>query len=333
MALFDTSSYTQPSPSSRFEDELSTTAIAKPNNLNIGVQVKDLYEMIRHKLNKVEAVKTSRVATSEEHNHQENQDNLNKISEEKDDAKPLIFANTFGSNGGDDPETSGPETPAKEVVDNGNGSALSFLVAYGNNESEDKKVERDAEREGEPTILATFGSDRDGSNDIDFTYVDDALSFANGLDLMLGISFSSSSVLRKHQVLIVGNIGQGIWCDNIKSISNIESINGSFKNSFSLKVSNDLSISFWKDVWCPDGSRLMDLFSKLFALDSFQDCKIGQRWGIVDGNWKGLWAWRIPPRGRALDDIASLTFHIGNFTLSDGDDKWVWKGDAYGNFK
>ncbi|GKG40042.1 hypothetical protein Tco_0466819, partial [Tanacetum coccineum] len=28
------------------------------------------------------------------------------------------------------------------------------------NESEDTKVERDAEREGEPTILATFGSDR-----------------------------------------------------------------------------------------------------------------------------------------------------------------------------
>ncbi|GJW54112.1 RNA-directed DNA polymerase, eukaryota, reverse transcriptase zinc-binding domain protein [Tanacetum coccineum] len=71
----------------------------------------------------------------------------------------------------------------------------------------------------------------------------------------------------------------------------------------------------------------------LFALDSFQDCKIGQRWGIVDGNWKGLWAWRIPPRGRALDDISSLTSHIGNFTLSDGDDKWVWKDDASGNFK
>ncbi|GKE31916.1 hypothetical protein Tco_1451238, partial [Tanacetum coccineum] len=28
------------------------------------------------------------------------------------------------------------------------------------NESEDRKVERDAKREGEPTILATFGSDR-----------------------------------------------------------------------------------------------------------------------------------------------------------------------------
>ncbi|GKE67054.1 RNA-directed DNA polymerase, eukaryota, reverse transcriptase zinc-binding domain protein, partial [Tanacetum coccineum] len=64
--------------------------------------------------------------------------------------------------------------------------------------------------------------------------------------------------------LVGSNIGQGIWCD-IKSISNIESIDSSFKNSFSLKVSNGLSISFWKDVWCPDGSRLMDLFPRLFV--------------------------------------------------------------------
>ncbi|GJZ69169.1 hypothetical protein Tco_0632719 [Tanacetum coccineum] len=83
------------------------------------------------------------------------------------------------------------------LVDNGNGSALIFYDGYGtgcevviglleefqegdmvdalsrvleqkslenwkelDNESEDRKVERDAEREGEPNILAPFGSDR-----------------------------------------------------------------------------------------------------------------------------------------------------------------------------
>ncbi|GJR78665.1 reverse transcriptase domain-containing protein [Tanacetum coccineum] len=131
---------------------------------------------------------------------------------------------------GDESETSGPETPAKEVVDNGNGSTLTFLVRCGSlralqlwkktsigdvlglldsggaynfaqpntstgsevvfglleefqdgdmvdalsrvveqkslgnwkeldNVSEDRKVERDGEREGEPNNLATFGSD------------------------------------------------------------------------------------------------------------------------------------------------------------------------------
>nr|GEU90613.1 hypothetical protein [Tanacetum cinerariifolium] len=116
-----------------------------------GVQVQDLEETIRHKPSKVEAIKTSMVATSEEYEHQQNQDNLNKLSEEKDDAKPPIFVDTFGSNGGD-------------MVD-----ALSRVVkqkSSGNwkeldNESEDKTIERDAEREGEPTILATFGSDQD----------------------------------------------------------------------------------------------------------------------------------------------------------------------------
>ncbi|GJS52897.1 hypothetical protein Tco_0626259 [Tanacetum coccineum] len=115
----------------RFEDERSTTSIAKPNDLNTGIHVQDIEETIRHKPNKVEVVKTSRVATSEEHEHQENQDNLNEISEEKDDAKPPISTDTFRSNGGDDSQTSGLKIPTKDVVDNGNGSTLTFLVGYG----------------------------------------------------------------------------------------------------------------------------------------------------------------------------------------------------------
>nr|GFA39381.1 hypothetical protein [Tanacetum cinerariifolium] len=77
----------------------------------------------------------------------------------------------------------GSETPAKEVVDNGIESevvvglpdefqgdmvdALSLVEhkSLGNwneldSESKDRKVERDAKREGEPTILAIFNSDQ-----------------------------------------------------------------------------------------------------------------------------------------------------------------------------
>ncbi|GJZ74860.1 hypothetical protein Tco_0639325 [Tanacetum coccineum] len=79
-------------------------------------------------------------------------------------------------------KTLGPETSAEEVVNNGIENevvvgfseefqegdmvdALSEQRSLGNwkeldNESEDWKVERDSKREGEPTILATFGSDR-----------------------------------------------------------------------------------------------------------------------------------------------------------------------------
>nr|GEW05937.1 zinc finger BED domain-containing protein RICESLEEPER 2 [Tanacetum cinerariifolium] len=44
--------------------------------------------------------------------------------------KSSLSADTFGNCGVDKSETSGPETHAKEVVDNGNGSALIFLVGY-----------------------------------------------------------------------------------------------------------------------------------------------------------------------------------------------------------
>nr|GEX03776.1 hypothetical protein [Tanacetum cinerariifolium] len=107
--------------------------------------------MIRHKPDKVEAFQTSMVATIEEHEQQENQDNLNKISEEKDDAKPPISTETFGSDGGNDSTTSSKKTPTKKVVET--------VSKELDNELEDMKVERDAKREGEPTILATFRSD------------------------------------------------------------------------------------------------------------------------------------------------------------------------------
>ncbi|GJU89802.1 hypothetical protein Tco_1302225 [Tanacetum coccineum] len=145
----------------RFEDERSITDIAKTNNQNVRVQVQDLEETIRHKPNKVEAFQTK-----------------------KDDAKPPISTDTFGSNGGNDSRTSVSETYAKEVVENSIESEVVFGLPEEfqegdmvdalsrveqkslenwkelDNESEDKKVERDSEREGQPTILATFCSDR-----------------------------------------------------------------------------------------------------------------------------------------------------------------------------
>ncbi|GJW62330.1 hypothetical protein Tco_0111665 [Tanacetum coccineum] len=134
----------------RFEDERSITDIAKTNDLKAGVQVQDLKEMIRHKLNKVEAFQTSMVATFEEHEQQENQDNLNEISKEKDSAKPPISTDTFGSNGEGDMVDALSRVKQKGL---GNWKEL-------DNELEDRKLERDAKREEELTILETFSIDR-----------------------------------------------------------------------------------------------------------------------------------------------------------------------------
>ncbi|GJZ03380.1 putative RNA-directed DNA polymerase, eukaryota, reverse transcriptase zinc-binding domain protein [Tanacetum coccineum] len=55
---------------------------------------------------------------------------------------------------------------------------------------------------------------------------------------------------------------------------------------------------------------------------------------LVDGLWRGKWSWRVPPKGRSLDDISSLITLMENFHLNPLDlDKWSWMGDASGQFK
>ncbi|GKD03683.1 hypothetical protein Tco_1178657 [Tanacetum coccineum] len=126
----------------------------------------------------------------------------------------------------------------------------------------------------------------------------------------------------------------GIWCDIIKAVEDIERIDPSFKRSFHIKVSNGANVSFWKDPWCENGTRLMDLFPRLYALDSFQDCKIVDRWHLADGSWCGKWDWIRPPRGRAIGDVINLVSTIGNLSLSsDSTDRWSWSKDASGIYK
>ncbi|GKD06854.1 hypothetical protein Tco_1181828 [Tanacetum coccineum] len=48
----------------------------------------------------------------------------------------------------------------------------------------------------------------------------------------------------------------------------------------------------------------------------------------------GSWDWRLPPCGKDLNDLSSLSELIGNTTLSfDGIDKWSWSYEASGTFK
>ncbi|GKC52198.1 hypothetical protein Tco_1074943 [Tanacetum coccineum] len=113
-----------------FEDERSTIAIAKPNKFTtrgcniyegccqLDIQFLNLKELQENQ---------------EEHNcyyYYWKNCFLILNAEEYDNTKPPLSADTFGNNGGDGSETSGLETLAKEVVDNGNGSALIFMVEY-----------------------------------------------------------------------------------------------------------------------------------------------------------------------------------------------------------
>ncbi|GJS20287.1 hypothetical protein Tco_0448919, partial [Tanacetum coccineum] len=97
--------------------------------------------------------------------------------------------------------------------------------------------------------------------------------------------------------------------------------------------SSGVCTSFWLDPWCDSEAHLRDLFSRLYALDTCQDCKVCDRWCVNDGVWGGTWSWRFPPRGRALDDLEALVSLIGNLSLSVDEDKWSWSRDAFGSFK
>ncbi|GJX03965.1 RNA-directed DNA polymerase, eukaryota, reverse transcriptase zinc-binding domain protein [Tanacetum coccineum] len=106
----------------------------------------------------------------------------------------------------------------------------------------------------------------------------------------------------------------GIWCDIIKAVEDIKRIDPSFKRSFHIKVSNGANVSFWKDPWCENGTRLMDLFPRLYALDSFQDCKIGY------GECYRL-------------GFNAITHGEHRFSYPDSTDRWSWSKDASGIYK
>ncbi|GKA72606.1 hypothetical protein Tco_0778822 [Tanacetum coccineum] len=122
--------------------------------------------------------------------------------------------------------------------------------------------------------------------------------------------------------------------DILKASANIEFIDPAYKNSFSIKVSNGSNVSFWKDTWCRDGIRLMDVFPRLFALGSSQDCSVCDRWHLVDELWTSNWNWRIRPHGRSLGDLDFLISLLGKLSLSpDGVDIWQWNFKSSGKFK
>ncbi|GJX47690.1 RNA-directed DNA polymerase, eukaryota [Tanacetum coccineum] len=82
------------------------------------------------------------------------------------------------------------------------------------------------------------------------------------------------------------------------------------------------------------GQRLCDKFPRLYALEIDKDCKVSERWHHSNNEWCSNWSWRIVPRGRAIDDLLSLTSIIKGLKLDPNDlDKWFWTGDVSGKFK
>nr|GEZ87209.1 polypyrimidine tract-binding protein homolog 3 isoform X1 [Tanacetum cinerariifolium] len=133
----------------RFEDERSTIAISKPNELTAHVQ--DLEQTTRGRgdepnrillvtihdlIYPITVEVLNQIFTSHGATREPRRTHLLLLCfsilnvEEAHNTKSPLSVDTYGNNGVDESETSGPETSAKEVVDNANGSALICLVGY-----------------------------------------------------------------------------------------------------------------------------------------------------------------------------------------------------------
>ncbi|GJS76754.1 hypothetical protein Tco_0726635 [Tanacetum coccineum] len=134
----------------------------------------------------------------------------------------------------------------------------------------------------------------------------------------------------------------GVWCDILKAVKRIKSIDVSFNRSFTRSLSYGSNTLFWKDVWGENGERLMDKFPKLFALETDKDCRVSDRLRLENNVWGGNWAWRSPPRDTSFDDLNSLLSLISSsggtrklyLALSyNNEDEWVWDYETSGTFK
>nr|GEU75342.1 hypothetical protein [Tanacetum cinerariifolium] len=86
-----------------FKGERATTTITNPNDLNTAILDQELEELTLYTSDNVEAVQISRVSTYEEHCC------FSTLkADEADNTKPPLYVDTFGNNGGDDSESSGP---------------------------------------------------------------------------------------------------------------------------------------------------------------------------------------------------------------------------------
>ncbi|GJX20446.1 hypothetical protein Tco_0223123, partial [Tanacetum coccineum] len=65
--------------------------------------------------------------------------------------------------------------------------------------------------------------------------------------------------------------------------------------TFTRKVGNGKSISFWNDVWT-GSSSLKSLFPRLFDLETSAYCCIADRCNSSNGQLSRTWSWRRPIR-------------------------------------
>lgn len=124
----------------------------------------------------------------------------------------------------------------------------------------------------------------------------------------------------------------GIW-NQISNLDNLLLKDGIDLHSFfKKKIGNGMSTSFWKDNWL-GGIKLKDEFPRLYALESFKDCKVRERFIHMDslmptGPYSKIANTIRTVEHSHLPQVASRSAHpsvllselLGSFRLS-----WDWR--------
>ncbi|XP_076895068.1 uncharacterized protein LOC143547554 [Bidens hawaiensis] len=118
--------------------------------------------------------------------------------------------------------------------------------------------------------------------------------------------------------------GNGIWSPIVKSINKLNDEDLIPASVIRIKVGNGSETLFWKDVWIGDSS-LCSRFPRLFDLEVNKNCLLKEK--LFNSVW--VWNWRRRPRGGVEDtQLEELISLLDSVSLSDPDDKWIWKLDS-----
>ncbi|GJX55368.1 RNA-directed DNA polymerase, eukaryota, reverse transcriptase zinc-binding domain protein [Tanacetum coccineum] len=129
------------------------------------------------------------------------------------------------------------------------------------------------------------------------------------------------------------NEKEALWCKVITCLYGNDGGFNSGVDSFVRNVKSGVDVFFWHDFWLGAGLCLKDHFPRLYALETYKECRMKDRWISVNGTWSYNWDWRSNTKGRALDDINELSQLIGNLVLYPGyNDWWKWELDPGGVF-
>ncbi|KAF5812274.1 putative RNA-directed DNA polymerase [Helianthus annuus] len=124
----------------------------------------------------------------------------------------------------------------------------------------------------------------------------------------------------------------GVWCNIINLLDKVLLENKPLKQYIVGKVGSGEVIQFWLDPWLSIGPLFLR-FPALFQLENKKDCKIADRFGLVEGFSRFRWQWkRHLSVGQEIDELIELSSLLINIDLNDNSDKWDWMGSVDGQF-